>query len=151
MGGENTLITGPMRRKPIAALMDDAGPIAADCARARRPRPDRARHRRNHRRRHLRDDRGRRATGRAGTDPVIRDGRRGVHDGGAVLCRVRLDDPGGWQRVFLFVRHDGRAGRMDHRLGPRARVRGRQPPRSPPDGRDIPRNPRRDRDTLPIR
>ncbi len=48
-----------------------------------------------------------------------------------VLRRVRVDDPDRGQRLHLLVRHDGRAGRVDHRLGPGARIRRRRR-----DGRD---------------
>ena len=43
----------------------------------------------------------------------------------AVLQRILLHDPGGRQRLHLRVRHAGRVDRLDHRLGPGARVRGR--------------------------
>src|SRR5712692_7376255 len=47
-----------------------------------------------------------------------------MRDGGAVLRRVRGDDPYSWERLFVLVRDDGRTRRMDHWMGPRARVRG---------------------------
>ena len=37
---------------------------------------------------------------------------------GLVLRRVCLDDPDRGQRVHVFLRHAGRIGRLDHRLGP---------------------------------
>ena len=43
-----------------------------------------------------------------------------------LLRRVRLDDPDRRQRLHLRLRHHGRARRLDHRLGPGARVRGRR-------------------------
>ena len=45
---------------------------------------------------------------------------------GALLCRAGVDDSAGRQRLRLLVRDAGRAGRLDHRLGPDPRVRGRQ-------------------------
>ena len=54
----------------------------------------------------------------------------GLHCGGSrlclcrvVLCRVCVDDSGGRKRLYLFVRHHGRARRLDHRLGSGAGVR----------------------------
>ena len=35
-----------------------------------------------------------------------------------LLRRVRVDDPDRRQRLHLLLRDDGRAGRLDHRLGP---------------------------------
>ena len=43
-----------------------------------------------------------------------------------LLRRVRLDDSDRRQRLHLFVRDDGRAGGVDHRLGPLSRIRGRR-------------------------
>ncbi len=45
---------------------------------------------------------------------------------GAVLRRVRLDGPGGRQRLHVQLRHLRRAGRVDHRLGPRPGVHDRR-------------------------
>ena len=51
-----------------------------------------------------------------------------------LLRRVRLDDPDRRQRLHLFLRDDGRAGGVDHRLGPRASSTRSAPPRSPSPG-----------------
>ena len=52
----------------------------------------------------------------------------------ALLRRVRVDDPDRRQRLHLLVRDDGRAGRVDHRLGPRASSTRSARPRSPSRG-----------------
>ena len=44
----------------------------------------------------------------------------------AVLRRVRGHDAGGRQRLYLRLHHARRALRLDHRLGPDPRVRGRR-------------------------
>ena len=91
-------------------------------------RPDRARHRRHHRRRPVRAHR----RGRRRTTPARRSTlglhrrRRRLRVRRPLLRRVRLDDPDRRQRLHLLVRDDGRAGRLDHRLGPGPRVRGRR-------------------------
>ena len=53
----------------------------------------------------------------------LRPRRRHVRVLGALLRRAGLDDPGLRQRLHVRLRHDGRAGRLDHRLGPDPRVR----------------------------
>ena len=63
---------------------------------------------------------------RAGARAFVRAPRRRLRAGGAVLRGARRDDPAGRQRVRLLVRDARRAGRLDHRLGPDPRVRGRQ-------------------------
>ena len=52
-------------------------------------------------------------------------GRAGLRLRGAVLRRVRLDDSGRRQRLHLRLRDARRAVRLDHRLGPHPRIRGR--------------------------
>ena len=47
-----------------------------------------------------------------------------------LLRRVRLDDPDRRQRLHLLLRDDGRARRVDHRLGPDASSTRSAPPRS---------------------
>ena len=78
----------------------------------------------------------------AGPGGADLDGHRGhrLHLRRALLRRDGEHGAGGGQRLHLLVRHHGRAGRLDHRLGPGARVRhGRRhgggglvgPPREP--------------------
>ncbi len=114
------------RRKPVAMLMADADSgMRRTQARARRARPDDARNRRDRRRRNLRHDRRRRREiRRPRRHRFVRRLRLRLRDGGAVLRRVRRDDSDRGQRVLVLLRHDGRAGRLDHRMGPGARVRG---------------------------
>ena len=50
----------------------------------------------------------------------VRRGRLRIR--GAVLRRAGQHDPGGGKRLHLRLRHHGRARRLDHRLGPGARV-----------------------------
>ncbi len=87
---------------------------------------------------HLRRDRhGRRRPDRSQrrSDPVrrgpgagvlVHPPRRRLRARGPLLRGARGDDPAGRQRLRLFVRDARRAGRVDHRLGPDPRVRGRQ-------------------------
>ncbi len=95
-------------------------------ARARCLRPGDARHRLHHRHGHLRAHR-RRCGGacRAGRQRLVRDRGRDLHSRRALLLRIRDDDPHLGQRLQLRVRDARRAGRVDHRLGSRARVRAR--------------------------
>ncbi len=57
----------------------------------------------------------------------------------AALCYAEFAAmiPIAGQRLLVFLRDDGRVGRLDHRLGPGARVRGRRRRRWPSDGRVI--------------
>ena len=90
-------------------------------------RSGRARHRRDHRRRPLRPHRGRRRQQRRPVgDARLHRGRARLRLRRPLLRRVRVDDPDRRQRVHLRVRDDGRAGRLDHRLGPDPRVRDRR-------------------------
>ena len=99
----------------------------------RRPRPDRLRGRRHHRRRHLRPHRHRRRHQlRARDRALLRHRRRRVRARRALLRRVRLDGAGRRQRLHVQLRHLRRAGRLDHRLGPGARVHHRRRRRSRP-------------------
>ena len=93
-------------------------------ARPHRDQPGAARHRRHHRRRHLRADRARppRSTPGPRIVALVRARRARLPLRRALLRRVRVDDPGGGQRVHLRLRHAGRAGGLDHRLGPDPRV-----------------------------
>ena len=50
----------------------------------------------------------------------------GVRAGRALLRGADRHDPDLGQRLHLRLRHPGRAGGLDHRLGPDPRVRGRQ-------------------------
>ncbi len=86
-------------------------------------RPDPDGHRRHRRHRHFRADRHRRADRRPGADGVVRHRRHRLRLCRAVLRRVRLDDPGRRLHLYLQLRHAGRTGRVDHRLGPAARIR----------------------------
>ena len=54
--------------------------------------------------------------------PVLRARGPGLPAGGAVLRRVRGDDPRGGQCLYLWLCHPGRARRVDDRLGLDARV-----------------------------
>ena len=131
-------LTRLFRRKPIAALIIDEAIAAGAAARARRRRSHHARHRRRDRRRHLRRDRhGRRGAAGAGWhgDPVWRRAgprvlvpaaRRRLRAGGALLRRAGRDDSAGGERVRLHLRHARGGRRVDHRVGPDSRVRGRQ-------------------------
>ena len=62
-----------------------------------------------------------------GTDSVVRPLRPGVRLRRTLLCGIRGHDSAGGQRLHLRVCHAGRIARLDHRLGPDARIRhGRQ-------------------------
>ena len=63
---------------------------------------------------------------RPGADPLVHPAGRRVRAGGALLRGAGGDDSAGRQRLRVFVRHARRAGGVDHRLGPDARVRRRQ-------------------------
>ena len=112
--------------KSIAALRAEAD-ASSEHGPATHPlgvQPGVPRHRRHHRRRHLRAHRGRR---RAACRPGGADlhGHRGhrLHARRPLLRRDGEHGAGGGQRLHLLVRHHGRAGGVDHRLGPGARVR----------------------------
>ena len=90
---------------------------------ARRARPDFPRCRRHYRHRHFRADRHRRRAGRPGADAVVHHRGHRLRLRSARLCRVRLDHSGRRLDLHLFVRHARRTGRVDHRLGPDARIR----------------------------
>ena len=64
--------------------------------------------------------------GRPGPDGLLHGRRHHLHLRRAVLRRVRLDGAGGRQRLHLRLHDDGRAVRLDHRLGPGARIRRRR-------------------------
>ncbi len=106
------------------------------------------RHRRHHRRRHLCHHRHRRGRRRRspGCRPVADDLLR--HHGDRLrlhrplLRRVRLDGADLRLGLHLFLRHPGRAGRLDHRLGPHHRVRRRQRRRGDQLGQLLPLAPR---------
>ena len=96
-------------------------------------RPRDARHRRRHRRRHLLDPghrRGRRAGRQAGRGPgpgaLVRAAGRRLRAGRPLLRGAHGDDPDRGQRLHLRLRHPRRGRRLDHRLGPDARVRDRE-------------------------
>ncbi len=114
-------------RKPLEALLEE---MEGEHRLRRDPRPGPAhqpRGRRDHRRRHLRRHRRRRAQRRRpGADALVRGRRHHLHLRRALLRRVRVDGAGRRLRVHLRLRDARRAVRLDHRLGPRARVRGRQ-------------------------
>ena len=91
------------------------------------PRPDGLRHRRHHRCRHLHADRqGGGTVRRTGCRLLLRHRRDLLWSGGALLRRVRLDGPGQRLGVHLLLRDPGRAGRLDHRLGPDPRADARR-------------------------
>src|SRR5439155_1498591 len=106
------------------ARRDGGREPAAPRARARQPDgPGCGRH---HRRGHLRADRARRARqGRARPDPLLRGRGDRLRIRGPLLRRVRVHGAGRGQRVHLRLCHARRAVRVDHRLGPGARVRRR--------------------------
>ena len=107
-------------------------------------RPDTARHRRHHRHRHLRADRHRGGQpGGSGHRRVVSGRRPRLRVCGPVLRRVRLDDPHRGQRLYLRVRHARRDLRVDDRLGPHSRVRGRVDDRRRRLERVFPADPRR--------
>ena len=60
----------------------------------------------------------------AGTraDAVVRAVRNGMRLCGAVLCGIRRHDSAGRQRLHVRLRHAGRNIRVDHRVGPDARI-----------------------------
>ena len=88
--------------------------------------PDAAGHRRHHRHGHLRAHRNRRGQpGRAGDHDVVPGRGPGLRVCGAVLRRVRVDDPDRRQRLHLRLRHARRAGGVDDRLGLDPRIRRR--------------------------
>ncbi len=65
--------------------------------------------------------------GGAGTDVVIRPFGIGLRVCSALLCRVRGHDSAGRQRLHLCLRNARRIVRLDHRMGPDARIcHGRQ-------------------------
>ena len=70
--------------------------------------------------------RGRALRRRPRAGPVVPAARRGVRAGRAVLRRAGGHDSAGRQRLRLCLRHAGRTGGLDHRLGPDPRVRRRQ-------------------------
>ena len=95
-------------------------------AHADRVRPHPARHRRDHRHRHLRAHRhGGREPGRARDHALVHAGRARLRVRRAVLRGVRVDDPDRRQRLHLRLRDARRDRRVDDRLGPDPRVRGR--------------------------
>ncbi len=87
----------------------------------------RAGHRRHHRRGSLRAHGfGGRVLGGPLGHVWVHPGGRRLRLRGPLLRRAGVDDPHRRQRVHLLVRDHGRAGRVDHRLGPGARVRDRR-------------------------
>ena len=79
---------------------------------------------RDHRRRNLRAHRGRRARqGGAGAHPLLRPRRLRLRLRGALLRGVRLDDSGRGLGLHVRLRDARRTPRLDHRVGPRPRVR----------------------------
>ena len=85
--------------------------------------PARARHRRHHRCRHLRADGTRRGgERRAGDRPLVHPRRHRLRVRGAMLRRDGLHRSDLGQRLHVRVCDDGRAHRLDHRLGPHPRV-----------------------------
>ena len=78
---------------------------------------------RRDRRGHFRIGRTGRALRRAGADAVLRSLRIGLRVRGLVLCGIRRHDSAGGQRLHLRLRHARRTLRLDHRLGPDARIR----------------------------
>ncbi len=68
---------------------------------------------------------------RAGRPPWRRTGARALTGAGRsrlllyrpLLCGAGVDDPHRRLRLHLHLRHHGRAGRLDHRLGPDPRIR----------------------------
>ena len=64
-----------------------------------------------------------------GAHAVLRGRGHRLHLRGPLLRGVRLDGAGGRLGLHLRLRHAGRAVRLDHRLGPRPRVRRRPRPR----------------------
>ena len=113
----------PEAPRPPARGDEGGEPPAADA----RPGPaDEPRRRRDHRHGHLRPDRaGRPRQDGPGADALVR--RRGgrLRLRGPLLRRVRLDGPGRRLGLHLRLRDARRALRLDHRLGPRPRVRRR--------------------------
>ena len=91
---------------------------------ARAAEPDRPRHRRDHRRGPVLADRpcGGRKCGSGGR-PQLHDRRHRLRLRRHVLFRAGEHDPGVRQRLHLRLCHAGRACGLDHRLGPRARIR----------------------------
>ena len=61
-----------------------------------------------------------------GPDGLLRRRRHHLHLRRPVLRRVRLDGARRRQRLHLRLHHDGRAVRLDHRLGPGAGIRRRR-------------------------
>ena len=116
-----------LRTKSIEQLVGDAEHGGKALKRTLdRPRSDAARHRRHHRDRHLRADRNCRCeSGRPGHRSVVRDRGPGLRIRRALLRGVRGDDPDFGQRLHLRVRDARRDLRVDDRLGPDPRVRGR--------------------------
>ena len=85
------------------------------------------------------DRRGRARHGRPGAHALLRGRRPHLHLRGALLRGVRLDGAGRRLGLHLRLRHARRAVRLDHRLGPGARVRGRRRRRWPTAGRSTSR------------
>ena len=134
-----------LRTKSIEQLVGDAEhggkALQAD---ADRHGPDAARHRRDHRDGHLRPDRdGRRQPGRPRHRALLRSGRARLRLRGALLRRVRVDDSDLRQRLHLRLRDARRDLRVDDRLGPDPRVRGRIDDRRGRLERLLPADPRR--------
>ena len=111
------------RTKSIDRLCPTSHGTGEDDAQAdpRSVRAGRARHRRDHRRRAVRAHRrrDRRAVGSVG-DARVHRRRRRLRLRRPLLRRVRVDDSDRRQRLHLLLRDDGRARRLDHRLGPDA-------------------------------
>ena len=114
---------GLFATKPVDALVADTEDSEHQLrALGRGARPHRARAGRDHRHGHLRRDRRGHRRRRARDRPLVRPGRRDLRLLGAVLRRAGLHHPGRGQRLHLLLRDDGRADRVDHRLGPDPRV-----------------------------
>ena len=89
---------------------------------ARLAAPDRARHRRDHRHRHLHPDRRGGRPGRAGGDPLLCRGRRGLRLRGPQLRGNGDPDAARRQRLQLFLRDPRRTGGLGDRLEPDPRI-----------------------------
>ena len=87
---------------------------------------------RNHRNGHLRaDGGGSTRQGGPGTHPLVRRGRHRLRLRRPLLRGIRFNGPRRRLGIYVRLRDDGRALRMDHRMGPCSGIRGRLIDRRP--------------------
>src|ERR1051325_8261707 len=108
----------PLRHQASFAAAGGDGGREPPAPGARPGRANESRRRLHHRHRHFRPHRNRRARqGGPGAHALVRDRRRGVRSGGALLRGVRLHGARCRLGIHLRLRDAGRVVRLDHRLG----------------------------------